>query len=102
MTDHRFIQHGPDREDTSVGPALLESALLLGREARAITRIRRHRGQTRIDAREPVFGSDDRRGVDVQSLSAFVPRLQVESEGDRNGDGLLEGQCAFFRTASFE
>ena len=94
-----LVQHGTHGEHARPRVARRERALQLGREARAIARVRGDDGELRLEAREPVLPWRDARGVDVHLLAAIVPLLQVEAEGHDDRDGFIEGEAAALREA---
>ena len=99
--DH-LVKHRANRVDARARVARLEPALQLGGEAMPVSLMSRHERQAGPQPRDSVRAWRDGGGMNVKPLAARVPLLEVEADGNDDGDGLLDRHASPLAAARVE
>ena len=91
---HGLVEHRADGEHARARVPRGRRLDELGRERRAVARLRRRDGERGVNAHHAVGPARDRRRMDVEDLAAIVARLQVDADGDEDRDGVVEREAS--------
>jgi hypothetical protein len=96
---HELVEDRAHGEHARARVSGSERSLQLGREARAVLRVRRNDRELRLQPREAVGPGRDARRVHVDLLTAIMALFQVEAERNDDRDRLVQRELHALREA---